>query len=389
MRDAMTSSGRLLRPLLVGLLGAAGVAAFLWLDPARLTSVDMTRALVESHPPYGPLIFMALVIGGIMTQLPMLGFMLIAIGGVLFRGLPAFAYGWLASLVGTSATFLLVRSVRGPVHRLLYERYARVRALDDRLARNGFWTVLVLRLAGGLAPPLNWGLGLTGVGIRDYVAGTALGVIPGIALAVFFADAIATRAPGSGGVSLVTILRGVSLLAFGGPMLMGLDRRARETGETSPASRGSRWPLAANLASFALFFPSLFLAAGPGGGALPLFLAGAGSLVAVAGAGVVRRARDTLGAAWSFVPLAATESGVVSTGPYRLVRHPIYLGLSMLAAGEAIAFDDGPALLAVLVAVIPTFLWRARTEEALLTHVFGDVYRGYRERTKMMLPYLL
>lgn len=185
------------------------------------------------------------------------------------------------------------------------------------------------------------------------------------------------------------ILRWVALLAFGGPMLMGLSPRRRDTGSTPGEGRGSRLPLAANLGAFGLFFPLLIVASGETEGPIPVLLSIAGSVVAVAGSAIVLKSRAELGAAWSFVPMAGEQSGLVTTGFYRLVRHPIYLGLAMLAAGEAVAFSNGPALLVVFAAVIPTFLWRARVEENLLAHVFGDRYLVYRKQTKIIIPYLL
>jgi uncharacterized membrane protein YdjX (TVP38/TMEM64 family)/isoprenylcysteine carboxyl methyltransferase (ICMT) family protein YpbQ len=386
----------LLRPLLFGFF-IAGVVWTSWkLDLPHHMSVDGMRALVDSHAPYGALVFMAVIVLGICTRVPMLAQLLIAVGGVLFGGLLAFAYGWVASLIGTTVTFLLVRFVaRDYVERALSGRLARFRALDDRLARNGFWTVFVLRLVGVLAPPLNWGLGLTGVRLRHYVAGTALGIVPGLAITVFFADAIANGTPGSGVLSLgialdpVLVLRSVAVLAFGGPILMGWSRRRRETRNTSGDGRGSRLPLVANLAGFSVFFPLLIVAAGGTEGSMALLLSITGGVVAVAGCAVVLKSRAELGAAWNFVPKVGEQSGFVTTGPYRLVRHPMYLGLSMLAAGEAIAFSNVPALLVVLAAVIPSFLWRARVEEDLLIQVFGDRYLAYQERTEMVVPYLL
>jgi uncharacterized membrane protein YdjX (TVP38/TMEM64 family) len=72
---------------------------------------------------------------------------------------------------------------------------------------------LALRLVLGLAPLLNWGLGLTGVRVRHYVAGTALGIVPNIVIAVVFADAIATRLPGSGAASPWLAVGGVLVVA--------------------------------------------------------------------------------------------------------------------------------------------------------------------------------
>src|SRR6516164_11553105 len=52
--------------------------------------------------------------------------------------------------------------------RMLDARPGRLRALDERITRNGFGTVLVLRLVFGMAPMLNWGLGLTGVRLLHF-----------------------------------------------------------------------------------------------------------------------------------------------------------------------------------------------------------------------------
>ena len=87
--------------------------------------------------------------------------------------------------------------------------------------------------------------------------------------------------------------------------------------------------------------------------------------------------------------MADQTTGLVTTGPYRLVRHPIYLGLSMLAMGEALAFASWPAFFVVLAGIVPTFLWRSSAEEKLLTATFGERYARYRKHAKMIIPRLL
>lgn len=84
--------------------------------------------------------------------------------------------------------------------------------------------------------------------------------------------------------------------------------------------------------------------------------------------------------------MADQGTGLVTTGPYRLVRHPIYLGLAVLAMGEALAFSSWPAFLIVLCGIVPTFAWRARAEETLLSRAFGERYDLYRRQTKMIIP---
>jgi protein-S-isoprenylcysteine O-methyltransferase Ste14 len=185
---------------------------------------------------------------------------------------------------------------------------------------------------------------------------------------------------------LIIVLRTISLLAFAGPMSLGVRRR-RAHAEARARQRGiDRAPVFANFAAFTLFLPSLLMFAGSAEGITALLLAVFGSLLAVAGAALVLRSRAELGAAWSFVPMASQAAGLVTTGPYRLVRHPIYLGLALLAMGEALAFGSRPAFLIVLCGIVPTFLWRARAEEALLRRAFGERYALYRKQTAMFIP---
>ncbi len=189
--------------------------------------------------------------------------------------------------------------------------------------------------------------------------------------------------------TLVMALRAASLVAFAAPLLLAVGGRPRRRNTRPGQGRGDRAPLLANLTAFGLFFPSLLTFPGTLEGYAALLLALTGCLLAVAGAALVLRSRMELGPAWSFVPIADEATGLVTTGPYRLVRHPIYLGLSMLAMGEALAFASWPAFLVVLAGIVPTFVWRASAEEKLLTATFGERYARYRKQTKMIIPRLL
>jgi protein-S-isoprenylcysteine O-methyltransferase Ste14 len=172
-------------------------------------------------------------------------------------------------------------------------------------------------------------------------------------------------------------------------MLLGVSGERAHRKRRGRRRGADRAPVTANFAAFALFLPSLLTFSGSAEGFTALLLASSGSLLAVAGAAVVLRSRAELGPAWSFVPRADQDTGLVTTGPYRLVRHPIYLGLAALAMGEALAFSSWPALLIVLCGIVPTFAWRARAEEKLLSVMFGESYAVYRERTRMLIPHLL
>jgi protein-S-isoprenylcysteine O-methyltransferase Ste14 len=187
----------------------------------------------------------------------------------------------------------------------------------------------------------------------------------------------------------VALLRAISLVAFAGPMFIGKRRPAPEGRHTPDTTARARLAVFANFGACGLFFPALFVFAGSTHAPWALPLGVVGCAVAVTGSAVVWKSRSALGPAWSLVPKAGDQTGVVTSGPYRLVRHPIYLGLSVLAVGQAVAFGSVPALLIALVGVMPSFLWRAREEERLLISVFGEQYLSYRRTTRMIVPYVL
>jgi phospholipase D1/2 len=172
---------------LVVLLVAGAVAALLFFGPPAWLSVEGMRRAVEAAGPLGPLVFIAVFVAGFFIPGPEILFA--ALGGVLFGTVAGFAYAYVACLVGTTATFLIVRyTAQEWAQRALRDRFEWVRALDDRLAHRGVGTVLGLRLVLFLAPPLNWTLGATRVRTSHYVLGTAIGIVPGLAIAVYLGD---------------------------------------------------------------------------------------------------------------------------------------------------------------------------------------------------------
>jgi protein-S-isoprenylcysteine O-methyltransferase Ste14 len=77
---------------------------------------------------------------------------------------------------------------------------------------------------------------------------------------------------------------------------------------------------------------------------------------------------------------------VVSTGPYRWVRHPSYSGLLLIVIGAGVAAGSWLALVICAVLPLPALLWRIHVEEEELTRVLGDPYRIYRAQTKRLIP---
>jgi protein-S-isoprenylcysteine O-methyltransferase Ste14 len=175
---------------------------------------------------------------------------------------------------------------------------------------------------------------------------------------------------------LVVILRIVSLLAFAGPITLKAGRPKRRL----PRKATERAPVVANLAAFVVFLVLLFVFWMSPRDSRALLSASLGVVVAIAGATLVLRSRAALGNAWSLAPNADQATGLVTSGPYARMRHPIYVGLTLLAAGQAVAFGSWPAFAIVLLGLVPTFAWRARAEERLLSRTFGERYAEYRPR---------
>ncbi len=171
--------------LVLGGLTWAGVSH----DLSRYVSLEQVRSMVQSLGAYGPVAFVGLCVGAVLLHLPEI--VLIAIGGVLFGSVNGFLLGWIGSVAGSTCSFLIARYfIRDAVRGALLSRFKRIQAFDERLASRGFRTILVLRLVLFMAPPLNWAIGVSRVRLRDYVLGSALGVVPCIAVTSYAADTV-------------------------------------------------------------------------------------------------------------------------------------------------------------------------------------------------------
>jgi len=113
-------------------------------------------------------------------------------------------------------------------------------------------------------------------------------------------------------------------------------------------------------------------------------------LVALTAAGLLFTwwARIHLGRLWSDWVTKKAGHRVVDTGPYRLVRHPIYLGLIFAAFATAIEKGTSFALLGAAIIAL-SFYTKARREERFLRAELGeDAYDAYARRTSMLVPFL-
>lgn len=98
-------------------------------------------------------------------------------------------------------------------------------------------------------------------------------------------------------------------------------------------------------------------------------------------------ARFLLGRNWSGEITVKQDHQLVRTGPYAIVRHPIYSGFLFALLGTAIAFGQIRCFIGLVLAVAG---WRMKSlvEEQFMTEQFGAEYTSYRQDVKALVPFI-
>jgi len=147
---------------------------------------DSLTGYVEGTGLWAPLVFVFLYAAGVCLFLP--GTLLTALGAAIFGAYWGFVYVWIGAMIGAGAAFWIGRTLgREFAASLIGDR---LRKYDDAIERNGFATVLYLRLIYFPFTPMNFGMGLTKVRFWDYVAGTGLGILVGTFIFTFFVGTV-------------------------------------------------------------------------------------------------------------------------------------------------------------------------------------------------------
>ncbi len=110
-----------------------------------------------------------------------------------------------------------------------------------------------------------------------------------------------------------------------------------------------------------------------------------GLVIFALGLGFAIWARVHIGRNWGSPMTQKNEPELVTSGPYRLVRHPIYSGILVAGVGTAVALN-WLWLTAVVLAGI-YFVYSAAVEERYMTEQFPDTYPLYKLSTKMFIPF--
>jgi protein-S-isoprenylcysteine O-methyltransferase Ste14 len=116
-------------------------------------------------------------------------------------------------------------------------------------------------------------------------------------------------------------------------------------------------------------------------------LAAVGLVIVLCGLAFAVWARVHLGRNWGMPMSRKEEPELVTSGPYRMVRHPIYTGLIVAVVGTALAVNLIALAIAVIVAAL--FWYSASVEERDMAATFPTAYPAYRAHTKMLIPFVL
>ena len=119
-----------------------------------------------------------------------------------------------------------------------------------------------------------------------------------------------------------------------------------------------------------------------------VWIATLGVIITAAGFAFTIWARVHLGTNWSGAVTVKQSHELVRSGPYALVRHPIYTGLVLAFIGTAIAMGEWRALVAAVIAVA-SFCYKLGIEERVMLDTFGDAYRDYRRQVRALIPFVI
>jgi protein-S-isoprenylcysteine O-methyltransferase Ste14 len=108
-------------------------------------------------------------------------------------------------------------------------------------------------------------------------------------------------------------------------------------------------------------------------------------ILVVAGMIVAYWARAHLGRNWSGEVMVKVGHTLITSGPYRSVRHPIYSGMTLALVGTALA-TGAPYGFVGLALILFGFLVRVRLEEALMRKTFPGEYDDYSRHTARLIP---
>lgn len=158
---------------MVALLEVSGALADL--------DAEKIQSAVHAAGPWGVLLYVVVFAVGELIHIP--GLVFVAAGILAYGGHTGFFVGLLGAVCSVTLSFVLVRAIGGKVLSEIERPFVKkmMAHLDERPVK----TVLVLRSILWLAPVLNYGLAMSSIRFRDYLVGSALGLVAPVLAAAF------------------------------------------------------------------------------------------------------------------------------------------------------------------------------------------------------------
>jgi len=175
-------SGGRLKALIFGLFIAGAIVLIRFTPVKDYVTAEMLGALLASVGHWAPLLYIVVYAVGVCLFIP--GTLLTGLGAAIFGPYWGFLWVWIGAMIGSAGAFVIGRTLgREFAASLIGDR---LKKYDEAIERNGFATVLYLRLVYFPFTPMNFGMGLTRVRFVDYMTGTGLGIIVGTFIFTFF-----------------------------------------------------------------------------------------------------------------------------------------------------------------------------------------------------------
>jgi len=160
----------------------AAVLAVRYTPLKNYLTADALGRFLETAGFWAPLVFILIYAVGVCLFLP--GTLLTGLGAAIFGTYRGFVYVWFGAMAGAVAAFWIGRTLGRDFAAALVGN--KLRKYDDAAERNGFATVLYMRLVYFPFTLMNFGMGLTKVHFWDYFWGTGLGILVGTFIFTFF-----------------------------------------------------------------------------------------------------------------------------------------------------------------------------------------------------------
>ena len=161
---------------------AASIIIIRFTPAKNYLNVRTISNVIDEAGVLAPIVYILIYAVGVCIFLP--GTLLTGIGAAVFGPYYGFIYVWIGAMIGSTGAFFIGRTLGRDYAASLIGK--KLKKYDNAIERNGFATVLYLRLVYFPFTPMNFGMGLTKIRFIDYFAGTGLGIIVGTFIFTFF-----------------------------------------------------------------------------------------------------------------------------------------------------------------------------------------------------------